>query len=123
MYTLDTNAVIYYFKSDTQAVSVIERIFLENAPVYFSTISEIELFGFSNLTTQEMEQFEQFLRAVSVIPVDSRIARIAGALRRVYHLKTPDSAVAATAMFTGSTLVSRNVRDFKNIPDLSIQEI
>ena len=120
MYTLDTNAIIYYFKNDSQAVSVIERVFSENTPIYLSTISEIELFGFPNLTAQEIEQFEQFLYTVSVIPVDSRIARIAGTLRREYHLKTPDSAIAATGLFTGSTLVTRNTKDFQKIPNLTL---
>jgi len=60
------------------------------------------------------------LHTLAVIPVDSRIARIAGALRRVHRLKTPDGAVAATALFTGSTLVTRNVKDFKKIPNLSL---
>jgi predicted nucleic acid-binding protein len=120
MYTLDTNAIIYYFKNDPQAVSVIERIFSENTPIYLSTISEIELFGFSNLTAQEIEQFEQFLYTVSVIPVDSRIARIAGTLRREYHLKTPDSAIAATSLFTGYTLVTRNLKDFQKVPNLIV---
>jgi predicted nucleic acid-binding protein len=38
-------------------------------------------------------------------------------------LKTPDSAVASTALFTGSTLVTRNTRDFQKVPQLSVREI
>ena len=38
-------------------------------------------------------------------------------------LKTPDSAIAATAMLTKTTLLTRNVNDFRPIEDLKVQEI
>ena len=123
MYTLDTNAIIYYLKDETRAVAQFRDVLLRDVPLYISAITEIELFGFSENSRAEILKIESILSTLAIIPVDSRIARIAGELRRIYRLKTPDSAVAATAMFTGSTLVTRNVRDFKNIPGLSIQEI
>jgi predicted nucleic acid-binding protein len=42
---------------------------------------------------------------------------------RLYRLKTPDSAIAATAMLTKTTLLTRNVDDFRQIDDLKVQEI
>jgi predicted nucleic acid-binding protein len=36
---------------------------------------------------------------------------------------TPDSAIAATALFTETQLITRNVRDFKHIPELALREI
>ena len=38
------------------------------------------------------------MNTLAIIPLDSRIARIAGSLRRLYGLKTADSAIAATAL-------------------------
>jgi predicted nucleic acid-binding protein len=35
----------------------------------------------------------------------------------------PDSTIAATAMFTGSTLLTRNTRDFEKVPQLSLLKI
>ena len=59
----------------------------------------------------------------AIIPLDSRIARIAGSLRRQYNIKTADSIVAATALFTGTTLITRNIRDFQKIPNLLLRKI
>ena len=123
MYTLDTNAIIYYFKDDPHTVAVLNYIFTENTPFYISAITEIELFGFSKLSDQEAEQIEAILRTVAIIPVDSRIARTAGFIRRNYHINIADSAIAATALFTGTTLLTRNIRDFRNIPNLSLRQI
>jgi hypothetical protein len=38
-------------------------------------------------------------------------------------LKTPDSAIAATAMLTKTTFLSRNVDDFRQIDDGKVHEI
>lgn len=123
MYTLDTNAIIYYLKGDVKAVDQFRDVLSRDVPLYISAITEIELFGFPDISREEILKIENILSTLAIIPVDSRIARIAGELRRIYRLKTPDSAVAATAMFTGSTLITRNVHDFKKIPHLSLQEV
>jgi predicted nucleic acid-binding protein len=41
----------------------------------------------------------------------------------MYRLKTPDSAIAATALLTKTTLLTRNVDDFRQIAPLKWQEI
>jgi predicted nucleic acid-binding protein len=123
VYTLDTNAIIYYLKDDPHAVAVLSDIFTENTPLYISAITEIELFGFSKLSDREAEQIEAILRTVAIIPVDSRIARTAGFIRRNYHINIADCTIAATALFTGTTLLSRNIRDFRKIPNLSLRQI
>jgi predicted nucleic acid-binding protein len=66
---------------------------------------------------------EALLATMSIIPLDSRIARLAGLVRRHYRLKVPNSVIAATAMFTASTLVTRNTRDFRQIANFAIRKI
>ena len=124
MYTLDTNAIIYYQKRDLRAIPIIREI-LGNptSSVYVSTVTEAELFSFPNLSDEDKEILEAILQAVSLIPPNSQIARITGTIRATYRLKLADSFIAATALFTGSTLLTRNVRDFKKIPQLSLQAI
>lgn len=123
MYTLDTNTIIYYLKDDPDVVPTLRDIFSQETPLYVSAITEIELFGFPKLSDQEAEQIEAILRTLAVIPVDSRIARTAGLIRRTYQINIADSAIAATALFTGSTLLTRNIRDFRKIPNLLLLEI
>lgn len=123
MYTFDTNVIIYYLKGDLGAVSLVRDILERNVSIYVSVITEIELFGFSGLNVEEARQIEAILNTVSVISLDSRIARLAGFLRRQYGIKTADCAVAATALFTGTVLVTRNVRDFQKVSGLSVLKI
>jgi predicted nucleic acid-binding protein len=123
VYTLDTNAILYYLKDDAAAVSVLRGVFAENVPVYVSAVTELELLAYSDPSSEEESLIEELLATISVIPVDSRIARLAALVRRHYRLKVPDSVIAATAMFTGSRLVTRNWRDFRKIPSLALFKI
>lgn len=123
MYTLDTNAIIYYLKGERDVVIFLERIAERQTAVYVASVTEVELFGFYRLTAKEEEEIKLFLATVSVIPLDSQIARLAGLLRRRYALAVPDSIIGATSLFTGSALVTRNVRDFKRVPQLKLQRI
>ena len=123
MYTLDTNAILYYLKDDTAAVAVLRGIFAETSALYISAITELELFAYSDLSLDEEALIEELLATISVIPVDSRIARLAAFGRRRPRLKVPDSVIAATAMFTGSKLLTRNTRDFRNIPNLTVLKV
>lgn len=121
MYTLDTNAIIYYLKGEEAAVNVLQPILDEDAPIYVSTITELELFSYAGLTAEDEARIDTALSMVRIVALTSGIARIAGDLRRLYpRLATPDSAIAATAIFTNSTLITRNVRDFEPIGGLSV---
>ena len=71
MYTLDTNAILYYLKDDADAVAVLRGVFGENVPVYASALTELELFAYPNLSTEEESLIEELLATISVIPVDS----------------------------------------------------
>lgn len=122
-FTFDTNAIIYYLKGDKKVSNSIEEILNDDPSIYISTITEVELFGFPKITEIEAYQIEKILETVSIIPLDSRIARMAARIRQLYKLKTADSVIAATALFTGSALVTRNVKDFAKVMDLQIKSI
>jgi predicted nucleic acid-binding protein len=124
VYTLDTNAIIYYLQDDPQTVPLLQGILDDpTLPVYISAVTEAELFSFPSLTDAEAQRIETLLRTIFIIPLDSQIARAAATIRRTFRVKLPDSVVAATALFTGSTLLTRNTRDFKKILTLRLQAI
>ena len=121
MYTLDTNAIIYYLNGDRAVMQALEAIIDQGAPRYVSTITVLKLFSRRGLTEAEKDDIERILATMFVISLDIDLAREAGDLRSRYGLKTPDSAIAITALRTRSTLLTRNVRDFRRIPTLNIQ--
>ena len=123
VYTLDTNAIIYYIKDDPVVIKVIEGILAKGSRLYVSTISEVELFCFPELGDEEARRIDALLGTVSIISVDSQIARSAGTLQSKYGLHLGDAMIAATAIFTGTALLTRNIRDFKKVPALRVQRI
>jgi predicted nucleic acid-binding protein len=125
MYTLDTNTIIYYVEQDTHTYPLLEDILRDpSCTIYVSTVTEVELFSFPTLSAEEAQLIEEnVLQTVALMPLDSQIARIAGRIRAAYKLKLPDSVIAATALFTGTTLLTRNHRDFTKIPTLRVGDI
>jgi predicted nucleic acid-binding protein len=124
VYVLDTNAIIYYTDDEPAAIAALEPLFSANRPIYISTLTELELFSHAALTEEEEIRLEAFLEAVYILPLTSQIARIAGDLRRAHAgLKAFDSGIAATALFTHSQLITRNIRDFQDIDGLSLLAI
>jgi predicted nucleic acid-binding protein len=90
---------------------------------YVSTVTELELYSYPDLNEEEEAGIKPLLTDMFVVPLDSRLARYGGYLRRLYRLKTPDSVIAATAILTKTTLLTRNVEDFRQIANLKLQEI
>ena len=124
MYTLDTNVIIAYYRRDPRVVPVLREILRDpTSSIYVSTITEAELFSFANLSEEEKDFIEAILQTISLPPAISHVARIAGTLRAPYGIKLADAFIAATALFTGSTLLTSNVRDFKKIPSLKLQAV
>lgn len=123
MVTLDTNAVIYYLSGEVSVAAALEPIIRGYVPMFIATVTEAELFSSPTMTTEESERIESLLPLFSIIPLDSQIARKAAEIRRSCHLKLADSVIAATALFTHSTLLTRNTRDFKKISGLAVRTV
>ena len=123
MYTLDTNAIIYYLDEDPTVVPLLDPLLGQDIAIFVSVVTELELLSHPGLTEEDMAEMQQLLTSVVIFPLESRLAQLAAALRRQYHLKTPDSVVAATALLTHTTLVTRNIRDFQGIDGLSLLPI
>ena len=123
MYTLNTNAIIYYLDEDPAVVSVLDPLLAQDIALFVSVVTELELLSYPRLTEEDMAEIAQLLASMVVFPLESRLVHLAAALRRQYRLKTPDSVVAATALLTRTTLVTRNVQDFQAIAGLFLLPI
>ena len=123
MYTIDTNIIIYYRNGESSVVSFLHEQLDSGVPLYVSSITEHELFSYPKLTDTETKRIDELLTTMTVIDVDSRMARFSGYLRAHHGIKALDSFIAATAMMTGSPLVTRNIRDFRRVPGLSVEEL
>jgi predicted nucleic acid-binding protein len=119
--TVDTNLIIDFLNGDATAITELTRFRKAEQPLLLSTIVEAEVLSFSGMSKKEREITERFLEENFIsIPFDRTIARIASNLRASKKIKLPDAAIAATALYSNTSLITRNVKDFKNIPGLNL---
>jgi predicted nucleic acid-binding protein len=123
VYTLDTNIIIYYFNGEAPILAFLREQTEQGAPLFVSAVTEHELYSYPHLTTLEVARIDALLTTLTVIDVDSRIAQLFGQLRASYGIKALDSFIVATALMMGTTLATRNIRDFRRIPNLDIREL
>jgi predicted nucleic acid-binding protein len=123
MVTLDTNVLIYYLDGVPEIAATVDTLLVEQPRPFIATVTELEAFSFRFLTEEEVIRIDRLIQSLSVILLDSYLARKAAELRRLYRMKTPDSIVAATALFTHSTLLTRNIKDFRKVSGLTVRRI
>ena len=121
MYTLDTNIIIYFLKGESKVKEFLRENTLKNSRFFISTISEAELFGYPEITSEEILKIDEILKTISIIPIDSQIARLAGFFKKKYKTALPDNIIAATSYLTNTVLLTRNIKDFKKIKEISVK--
>ena len=122
--TIDANIIIAYLTGDQKIVKALSSWKQAGVPLFLSSIVEAEILSFSEWSGEERRDAESFLEENFVaISFDRAIARLAASLRRTGRIKLPDAAIAATALYTGSPLVTRNVRDFRRVNGLTIIDL
>lgn len=125
---LDTTICIYLIKQ--QPPSIIER-FLSHpvGDIEISSITAAELaYGVSksHYSSKNRHALEQFLAPLQVAAFDQTAARSYGRLRAQLEAKgTPigsmDMLIAAHALSLGVRLVSNNLREFRHVPGLRLE--
>lgn len=121
--TLDTNILIAHLQGDREVLRALSFWKLSGKVLLVSTIARAELLSRSDLTEIELAEIRKFLENFSSIPFDNELAEYAASLRRRFRLTLPDAGIAATALSNGVPLVTRNIRDFRKIPNLAIVTI
>jgi tRNA(fMet)-specific endonuclease VapC len=126
MYVLDTNTVACFFRREG---AVAERL-LATPPseIGIPTVVLYELeVGVEKSTSprKRRAQLARFVQVVEILPFGPGEARAAARIRASLERSgTPigplDILIAGTVVARGATLVTRNVREFSRIPDLSV---
>lgn len=85
----------------------------------YSSITRAELYSAPGVDENGLDRV---LDLFEEIAVDRSIAEEAGRIRRITRVKLPDALIAATAIQSKRTLVTRNLRDFKRIKRLRVKQ-
>jgi predicted nucleic acid-binding protein len=120
-YLYDTNIFIYYLADEPTVSSWFAEEFLNLHEVLFSPIIRVELLSFAGLSKEEEQAIEDLLSQFNSVPLLREIKNYTIQLKRQYKIKLPDAIIAATALHTDASLVTRNIDDFQGIAELKIE--
>lgn len=118
---IDTNIFVDFLRNHPPAVKFFTLI-ADKDDVIFSAITETELLsGSANADPKARETLIHLLRKWTKISLGNPVAAFAGDLRREHNLQIPDAIIAATARAHNAELITRNLKDFKAVPDLRVR--
>jgi tRNA(fMet)-specific endonuclease VapC len=124
-YLIDTNIAIY---ARDGSDPILSKLAEHVDDVLLSALSLAELLrgvhGSSSDATRRASRLETLLRSIPVLPFDEHAAREYGAIiARCGWVRGRDydRMIAGHALATGSILVTNNVSDFRDIPDLTLE--
>jgi predicted nucleic acid-binding protein len=119
-YLFDTNVLIYYFNGDPIVQPIVEEVLQGMVLGFYSPITWTELLCYPALTTDEAEAIREFLRSLNSVSLTEAVLDRAANIRSNFRTAIPDALIAACAIETEAILVTRNVKDFQNIPDIPL---
>ncbi|TAD99129.1 MAG: PIN domain-containing protein [Bacteroidetes bacterium] len=121
-YLLDSNIVIDYLYDQIPSYRIEEMENIFQNSFQMSIVSEIEILGWKKILTDRkisIEEVEEILGTAKIFEVNQKIKQKAIELKQIYQTPTVDAIIAATAIIYELTLVSKNMKDFIRIEELS----
>mgnify|MGYP001614011448 CR=1 FL=1 len=118
MFAVDTNILIYYAAADSKVIEFFDAHKYDL--FYLPSIVVVEFLSYPLVTPYTIEKFKQFAYQMLLVNLDFPVAELAASLRRDQKLALADAVIAASALFTNSTLITRNERDFKKVQGLKL---
>ncbi|WP_250630114.1 type II toxin-antitoxin system VapC family toxin [Rhodoflexus caldus] len=113
---IDSNIIIYAATDTDDKIAE----WLSDKELYVSALSYVEVLGFSKLSQEDKDFFEEFFSLVNNLPIDSTVIRQAAHIRQVNRITIADAIIAATALTHNLALATRNVKDFNKIAGLAV---
>jgi tRNA(fMet)-specific endonuclease VapC len=127
-YLVDSNLVIEHLAEIPESSQSLDRFAQDG--IVISIVTYMEAFQGvvrSEQPEEAVKKFHAFAEQVLILPFSFAVAERCARLREILRSQNKrvksralDLIIAATALEYGLTLVTRNIDDFKDIPDLSL---
>lgn len=124
---MDADVTIYALSGDASATAWLARQSSGSVLLTSLALAQIEA-GFAvrpDLALQQAPSLRKLLALVAVAPFDQEHAAKYGALVRTLgfqRTRTIDLFIAAQALCLSATLVTNNVKDFADVPELTLED-
>ena len=119
-YLIDSNVLIDYMANliPVKGSDFVENLF--NSQFLISVVTKIEVLGYNNLP-QKILAMSNFISLSKILPLNEIVTEKTIELKRVFRkMKLGDAIIAATAITDNLVLITRNVDDFKFIPNFTV---
>lgn len=126
-YLLDTNIVIYVLKRRPKEVLAMFNANASRMAISSITLSELFYGAEKSLNTDKnLEAVEEFVSHLDVLPYDAKASQHYGQIKAALEKKGQiigenDIHIAAHATGHGLILVTNNLRVFKRVPNLALE--
>lgn len=128
-YLLDSNVCIRLINNSSPTVTT-QLAIQQPEDICVSTITQLELYYGAYRSVQQernLEILQRFFSQFTIIPLDSKAAKIAGRIRaELAAMGTPigpnDLQIAAIALANSLILVTHNVGEFRRVNGLQIED-
>ena len=118
---LDTDIFIDFLRGFEKAKFFFGELNKESSVLYFSAITETELISGKECGKIERKaEILDILANFNKVLVSNEIAVKAGDFSRVYCIETADAVIAATAFVMKADLITRDVKDYKRVKEITI---
>lgn len=119
---LDTDILINWLRGEKWEKALLLR---SDLGFYFTRVSRKELFRYKPLSDAERKKINYLLGCLREIPISGQIAEAASELLTKYAargLKPADAIIAATAWSKKFVLITRNLRHYRFIVEISLYD-
>lgn len=113
-FVLDTNIVLYLLSGNSTVAEIID-----GSQTYVSFVTQLELLGYKGISSREQQKVKSFLNECFIVDITEEIKRYTIALKQKYHIKLPDSIIAATAQSLDIPLLTAD-KEFSKLKDMNI---
>ena len=119
-YLIDSNVLIDYMADliPAKGSDFVESLF--NSQFWVSVVTKIEVLGYNDLP-HKMSAMSNFVSLSKILPLNEIVTEKTIELKRSFRkMKLGDAIIAATAIADSLALITRNVDDFKFIPNFMV---
>jgi len=117
-FLLDTNAIVALLDGNAD----INRLIIGADWVGVSIISVLEYMSFSNLSMDDMDLLNNFLKRIDVVDLEMdnfTLLLNTSQIRIIHKLKLPDAIIAATSVANNASLITAD-KGFNKVKEIKV---
>jgi len=127
VYVLDTNTLSYFFRGEGRVAERLSKVSPADVVIPTIVLFEIEAtVAKSSEAAKRRAQLEEAMSTIRLLPFGAKEARSAARIRTDLEavgkpIGPYDVLIAGTALANGAILITRNVREFRRVSGLAVE--